>query len=188
MKTFAFLSLLFFPICLHHTAWARHTGDTGKLKSSPIFFIQPRERQQQDILPVRRLVHSYGELQRNSRGRNFNSFKLSELDENKHSKDAQEIFRPPVKFLLNGKPLNTERKKLNVKNLKFLENKRNSVCSHLKLPKKHIHCELRVKSFQYPKQVYHFPYAKINGKPAYLYHLDYRKPSQQYEKFKIFKL
>ena len=181
MKSFAFLSLLLFPICLYHTAWARDTGDTGKLKSSPIFFIQTRQGQQQDILPVRRLTHNYGELRRSSRGRHFKSYKLSELDENKESKDAQEIFRPPVKFLLNGKPLNTEREK------KILKNRQNSIRSHLKISKKHIHSELHVKSFQYPRQVYNFPYAKINGNPAYLYHLDYRKPSQQYKKFKILK-
>ena len=159
------------------------SGEIKKMKSSPIFNIRMNQILhmgfRKESLPEKGTRKSYKEKTRSSWGRHFKSFILNDFHENSNVYRPKDILRPQVQFLVNGKPRNTKWEK-NQHITQEMENtiqKSNPKSEGLKKSARNHRNNKR--------NIFYITNAKINGKPKYLYHLDYIRHNQKYEKYKI---
>ena len=159
------------------------SGEIKKLKSSPIFNIRMNEILhigfRKELLPEKGLRKSSKEKKRSSWGRHFKSFILNDFHENSNVYRPKDILRPPVQFMVNGKPRNTKWEK----NQQLTQEMKNTI---KKSNRKSEGLKKSARNHKNNKRnIFYIANAKINGKPKYLYHLDYIKHNQKYEKYKI---
>ena len=159
------------------------SGKIKKMKSSPIFNIQINQISHmgfgKELLPEKGTRKSFKEKTRSSWGRLFKSFILNDFHENSKVYRPKDILRPPVQFMVNGKPRNTkwEKNQHLTQEMKNTIKKSNQKSEGLKKSTRNHRNNKR--------NIFYMTNAKINGKPKYLYHLDYIKHNEKYEKYKI---
>jgi hypothetical protein len=159
------------------------SGKIKKMKSSPIFNIQMIQISHMGfrkvLLPEKGTSKSSTENTRSSWGRHFKSFILNEFYKNSNVYRPNDILRPPVQFMVNGKPRNTkwEKNQQLTKEMKNTIKKSNQKSKGLKKSARNHRNNKR--------NIFYISNAKMNGNPKYLYHLDYIKHNEKYEKYKI---
>jgi hypothetical protein len=93
------------------------SGNIKKVKSSQVFNIQMNQIQhiefREGFLPIKCTRKSFKKHTRKSQGRHLKGFKLNDFHKNSVNDiyRTKFILRPPVQFLVNGKPLNTKWKR-----------------------------------------------------------------------------
>ena len=181
MMSSEFVKVLLISWMFSAVAVFSRSGKMKTMKSSQIFNIQmnqiPHMGFRKELLPEKGTRKSSKEKTRSSGGRHFKSFILNDFHENSNVYRPTDILRPPVQFMVNGKPRNTKLEK----NKQLTQEK--------EIKKSNQKSEGLKKSARYhrnsKRNIFYIANTKINGKPKYLYHLDYIKHNQKYEKYKI---